>query len=103
MYCKICHEKLLNYQIFNLMIFPIELVYNTININKRNNFVEKRGIRNTSNSAYGSFYNEQNNYSQNNHNIRNGQKSVTIEECFENDMNDADFEGENQIFCNVIK
>ena len=98
--CKICHEKLLNYQIFNLMIFPIELVYNTININKRNNFVEKRGIRNTSNSAYGSFYLGQNNYSQNNHNIRNGQKSVTIEDCFENDMNDADFEGENQIFCN---
>ena len=109
--CNNCHEKLINYQIFNLIIFPIEAVYEFKNqiSNSRSNY--------TSNDDYGSynfskpsFYNGYNDFSQKSRykttiydkNIynRSGTKTVTIYDCFDHEINETDFEGENQIFCN---
>ena len=100
--CKNCHKKLLNYQIFNIIIFPIEQVYNSLN-NKTTN--EKYNNYYRSNNEYGSFYNGWNSsYS----NKRGGygygyesKKKVTIEECFENEVKDTEFSGENQVYCNI--
>ena len=87
--CKMCHLKLKNYQIFNLLIFPIEAVYNSKQDNKTTTFSPRRGM--TSSSEYGSFYNGWN---------ASGKKKVTIEQCFEYDTQDVVFNGENKIFCN---
>ena len=112
--CSVCQQTLINYQIFNLLIFPIEVVYN----NKKNNSMEQKdnfyGRRNkmyTSNQTYGSFYDgysgasKSHNYNynynyNNNYYSKSGEKSVTLEECFENEISDTNFYGENQIFCN---
>jgi ubiquitin C-terminal hydrolase len=101
--CKICHLKLKNYQIFNLLIFPIEAVYNSNNSKQDNKttIYSKRGM--TSSSEYGSFYNGWNASYSNKTSIYGGKKKVTIEECFEYDTQDVVFNGENQIFCNKCR
>ena len=122
--CSKCKQRLTNYQIFNFIIFPIENVYNSKKGNNRNNnFKENKtfvspasmppagmpsgGRRITSNSDYGSFYRQQNSrqnrsYVQNNYNDRfdTGKKSVTLDDCFENEIDDINFKGDNQIYCN---
>ena len=122
--CSKCKQRLTNYQIFNFIIFPIENVYNSKKGNNRNkNFKENKtfvspasmppagmpsgGRRITSNSDYGSFYSQQNSrqnrsYVQNNYNDRfdTGKKSVTLDDCFENEIDDINFKGDNQIYCN---
>ena len=122
--CSKCKQRLTNYQIFNFIIFPIENVYNSKKGNNRNkNFKENKtfvspasmppagmpsgGRRTTSNSDYGSFYSQQNSrqnrsYVQNNYNDRfdTGKKSVTLDDCFENEIDDINFKGDNQIYCN---
>lgn len=109
--CSQCKKGLINYQIFNLLIFPIELIYNNTNNNSRkpkyNN--KSSGGYWTSNNSYGSFYDgysgkSKSHYSNyNNYNSRSGKKSVTLEDCFENEISDSEFKGENQIFCNDCK
>ena len=126
--CVHCGQKLTNYQIFNFIIFPIENVYNS----KRGGNIKKNikesydkpknpaslppagmpsgGRRSTSNSTYGSFYRDQNNYNQNRTYVQprnnridyydGGRKSVTLEQCFENEIDDINFKGDNQIYCN---
>ena len=123
--CSKCKQRLTNYQIFNFIIFPIENVYNSKKGNNRNkNFKENKTFvspasmppagmpsggrsRITSNSDYGSFYEQQNSrqnrsYVQNNYNDRfdTGKKSVTLDDCFENEIDDINFKGDNQIYCN---
>ena len=123
--CSKCKQRLTNYQIFNFIIFPIENVYNSKKGNNRKkNFKENKTFvspasmppagmpsggrsRITSNSDYGSFYEQQNSrqnrsYVQNNYNDRfdTGKKSVTLDDCFENEIDDINFKGDNQIYCN---
>ena len=121
-----CRQKLTNYQIFNFIIFPIENVYNsTKGKNKKSNDEYKKSISPynmrpagkpsytayTTNMTYGSFYNDANKksdmYSNFNYNIYetydrydNGKKSVTLIDCFENEINTVEFKGDNQIYCN---
>ena len=126
--CTKCKKKLTNYQIFNFIIFPIENVYNSKNnrnkISKekeKDNYISKSispyNMRPagkpsmTSNSVYGNFYGEQQNndyrkkinqsygYSSNNNNF-GGKKSVTLIDCFDNEIDDINFQGDNQIYCN---
>ena len=91
--CNNCKEKLINYQIFNIIIFPIEVVYNSKNKNGKN---VQYGLRNrnyqTSSSEIGRFY-YQGDYGYN-------QKKVTLEDCFDNEISDMVFDRDNQIFCN---
>ena len=129
--CSKCHQRLTNYQIFNFIIFPIENVYNSKKGNNRNkNFKENKtqimspasmppagmpsggSRRGTSNSTYGSFYDQQS-YGQNRSYVQNknnyndrfdfGKKSVTLNDCFENEIDDINFKGDNQIYCNRCK
>ena len=114
-----CGQKLTNYQIFNFIIFPIENVYNSLkdkknkndhyNSNKKTftsyNMRPAGKPSSTSNSTYGNFYNNYNNdNSYNYHNkydkYDNGKKSVTLKDCFENEINTVEFKGDNQIYCN---
>jgi len=108
--CSKCNTELINYQIINLLIFPIEVVYNEKKNNswkQNDNFSSQRRGK-TSNSAYGSFYDgysgeskrHTNYYNNNYYNERSGNKSVTLEDCFENEVSETDFKDENQIFCN---
>ena len=108
--CSKCNNELINYQIINLLIFPIEVVYNEKKNNswkQNDNFSSQRRGK-TSNSAYGSFYDgysgeskrHTNYYNNNFYNERSGNKSVTLEDCFENEVSETDFKDENQIFCN---
>ena len=126
--CTKCKKKLTNYQIFNFIIFPIENVYNSkSNRNKiskekeKDNYISKSispyNMRPagkpsmTSNSVYGNFYGEQQNndyrkkinqsygYSSNNNNF-GGKNSVTLIDCFDNEIDDINFQGDNQIYCN---
>ena len=123
--CTQCKKKLTNYQIFNFIIFPIENVYNSKNnknkINKekeKDNYLSKSNMRpaglpsgySRTNDTYGSFYRDQNNdnkkkinqsygYNSNNNNY-SGKKSVTLIDCFENEIDDINFQGDNQIYCN---
>jgi ubiquitin C-terminal hydrolase len=95
--CRKCGLKLNNYQIFNLLIFPIEAVYNSKQDNKTTTFSSKIGM--TSSSEYGNFYNGWNASSSYKTSF-GGKKKVTIEECFKYDIQDVVFNGENKIFCN---
>ena len=110
--CSSCNQTLINYQIFNLLIFPIEVVYNSKKNNsweqKNNSFGRRKQY--TTSQDYGYFYsgNFLDGYSgaskshiyNNNYYSKSGEKRVTLDDCFENEINDTDFKGENQIFCN---
>ena len=127
--CTKCKRELTNYQIFNFIIFPIENVYNSKNnknkINKeKDNYnskyispynmppAGKTSMTYTTNSEYGRFYSERQNnnnmkkpthsfgYSNNINNNYGGKKSVTLIDCFENEIDDINFQGDNQIYCN---
>ena len=114
-----CHQRLTNYQIFNFIIFPIENVYNSLKGKKNNNnYYEedkkhispsnmrpagKPSFTTTSNSEYGKWYNDtsKKSYSNNYYNRNDyGKKSVTLIDCFENEINTIEFKGDNQIYCN---
>ena len=117
--CSRCKTNLVNYQIFNFIIFPIETVYNSKK-NKsgykssKKEFLSHSTMRPagkpsyTSNGAYGSFYgdnfkpsfgiNKSSNFGYN-----SDKKSVSLEDCFENEIDDVNFKGENQIYCNNCK
>ena len=113
-----CHQRLTNYQIFNFIIFPIENVYNSLKGKKNNNNYyeeDKKHISHsnmrpagkpsytTINSTYGNWYNDTSKKSySNNYYYRNdyGKKSVTLIDCFENEINTIEFKGDNQIYCN---
>ena len=130
--CNHCKKKLTNYQIFNFIIFPIENVYNSKkggnrNKNIKGSYNEYKGpgsrpagkssgsynpyIR--SSDEIGSFIHQQDNFRQNRTAIqpRNnyndsygfGKKSVTLEQCFENEIDDVNFKGDNKIYCNECK
>ena len=104
--CEKCKNKLLNYQIFNLIIFPIEAVYNLKNKKKNNETsYAKNSNYQTSSQSYGNFYNGYNEPKNYHYNIYSGygQKKVTLLECFDNEISDTDFNGENQIYCNNCK
>lgn len=122
--CSKCHQELTNYQIFNFIIFPIETVYNSKKNNKNNNNYKniskstfspynmppagKPSYTSTSNSTYGNFYNNYNNnnkfsniYKNANYgSYDNNNKSVSLIDCFENEIDDINFKGDNQIYCN---
>ena len=129
--CTKCHQIVKNYQIFNFIIFPIENVYNSKkgnnnkNSNYKNPYDDKRspasmppagmpsGGRNsyfTNNGTYGNFYRNNpynsrsntNSYGYNSNNY-SGKKSVTLIDCFKNEMEVIDFVGDNQIYCNNCK
>ena len=113
-----CHQRLTNYQIFNFIIFPIENVYNSLKGKKNNNYYEedkkhispsnmrpagKPSYTTTENSEYGKWYNDtsKKSYSNNYYNRNDyGKKSVTLIDCFENEINTIEFKGDNQIYCN---
>ena len=113
-----CHQRLTNYQIFNFIIFPIENVYNSLKGKNNNNYYEedkkhispsnmrpagKPSYSTTSNSEYGKWYNDtsKKSYSNNYYNRNDyGKKSVTLIDCFENEINTIEFKGDNQIYCN---
>ena len=113
-----CHQRLTNYQIFNFIIFPIENVYNSLKGKNNNNYYEednkhispsnmrpagKPSYTTTSNSEYGKWYNDtsKKSYSNNYYNRNDyGKKSVTLIDCFENEINTIEFKGDNQIYCN---
>ena len=94
--CKKCNKELYSYQIYNLLFFPIEAVFNNYNSSQKNYITTNSfKARSTSNSTYGNFYNgytETKKYQE--------KKVVTIEQCFEFDRQATDFKGENKIFCN---
>ena len=107
--CSSCGQNLINYEIFNLLIFPIEVVYNNKNKNslRSNDNFSGRRKNYTSNQTYGNFYDgysgasKSHNYNyNNNYYAKAGQKSVTLDDCFENEISETDFNGKNQIFCN---
>ena len=117
--CSQCHFEFINYQIFNFIIFPIENVYNSKK-NKDNNYnsprtqvVNKASMppagkpSYTSNSTYGSWYGQQNtNISLSrsyNYGAYDNKRSVTLEDCFQNEIEYVNFKGENQIYCNRCK
>lgn len=98
--CTKCHTELNNYQIFNLLIFPIEAVYNSINKKKdnKNKYTYNKGY--TTSSEYGNFYNGWSGSNSNKTNISGGKKKVTIDNCFEFDNEEVVFDGDNKVFCN---
>ena len=126
--CSQCKLKLTNYQIFNFIIFPIENVYNSRKKNNSNNYDNesyKSKNKNyhytnpadmppagkpsyTSNSTYGSWYKTaplKNDYKpssqyKTSYDYSNGKKSVTLIDCFESEIDEINFKGENQIYCN---
>ena len=126
--CSQCKLKLTNYQIFNFIIFPIENVYNSRKKNNSNNYNnESYKSKNnnyhytnpadmppagkpsyTSNSVYGSWYKTappKNDYKpssqyKTSYDYSNGKKSVTLIDCFESEIDEINFKGENQIYCN---
>ena len=112
-----CHQRLTNYQIFNFIIFPIENVYNSLKGKKNNNNYYEEDKKHispsnmrpagkpsfTSNSEYGNWYKDisKKSYSNNYYNRNDyGKKSVTLIDCFENEINTIEFKGDNQIYCN---
>ena len=96
--CTKCHTKLNNYHIFNLLIFPIEAVYNSINPKEDNKTTYSYNNQFIPSSrVIGSFYNG---WSESNSSKTSGKKKVTIENCFEYDIKDIDFKEDNKIFCN---
>ena len=110
--CLTCHQKLLNYQIFNIIIFPIEIIYNSFHDKtpyKSQTEIGRRNYYTTSNNSYGNFYNDYNNFGNDKYKTNIGyrsgfgQKKVTIYECFDNEISDTDFNGDNQVFCNRCK
>ena len=107
MVCNNCKKELLNYQIFNLLIFPIEAAYNSLNETPQKRKTNPNREY-TSNSAYGNFYvnnnyktNYRNNYEYNY--SRNSHRKVNIYDCFDYAKSDVEFKGDNQIFCNHCK
>ena len=102
MTCKGCKEDLVNYQIFNLLFFPIEAVYNFCKEKKpqRNkNFCNNRP---TTNNSYGNFYNGYSGYSGYSQGT-NSNKKVNIYDCFDYEKTDVNFTGDNKIYCNKCK
>jgi ubiquitin C-terminal hydrolase len=97
MTCDKCKKEVVNYQIFNLLFFPVEAVYNFRSKNsKQNDYnISKRQRKDyyCSNQTYGSFYN-------NNTNVGNSHKTINIMDCFEYEISDVKFTGENEVFCN---
>ena len=102
--CNICKNKLTNYQIFNLIIFPVEAIYNSSkNKNIYQNKKDERHINyRTTSSSYGSFYNgytvsyqSHGNYG-NDYNYGYGSKKVSLYDCFEYEIKDLEFKGDNQ-------
>ena len=104
--CNNCRESLINYQIFNFFIFPIEVVYNSKNkqdINTRSYGVG-RSTYQTSSRVYGNFYNGYSSPNRYEYNYnRNQKKEVTLEDCFDNEISENIFDGDNQIYCNRCK
>ena len=122
--CSKCHNELINYLIFNFIIFPIEVVYNSKKNKNKNIYKDTYQTRMspynmrpagkpsyTTNSEYGNFYN---NYQKDNtpyydsnrskyQSYDRGRKSVSLEDCFDNEIDDINFKGENQIYCNNCK
>ena len=104
MVCNNCKKELLNYQIFNMLIFPIEAAYNSLNEKTPQKGITFPNRESTSNSEYGKFLrnndyktNYRNNYSGNSH------RKVNIDDCFNYAKSDVEFKGDNQIFCNHCK
>ena len=104
--CEKCHEQLINYQIFNIFIFPIEVVYNSKNNqNKKDNNTSSRLTRSTyqkSSQDYGNFYNgysRPSGYREWNY-TNSREKVVTLEDCFNNEISETFFDADNQIYCN---
>ena len=114
--CKECRVKLTNYQIINLIIFPIEAVYNSkdknksANTSKYNEVKESYNFWYTTNQEYGKYYPSNKYYKGNNRteipsylnyggNYKSGPKKVSLYECFDYEMIPIDFFGDNQIFC----
>ena len=97
--CKKCHTKLNNYQIFNLLIFPIEAVYNSINKkdDNKNKYSYNKGY--TTSSEYGNFYNGWSVSNSNKTSASGGKKKVTIDNCFKFDNEEVVFDGDNKVFC----
>ena len=98
--CRKCGLKLNNYQIFNLLIFPIEAVYNSINQKKDNKTTNSYGKGYTTSSDYGNFYNGWSGSNSNKTSVFGGKKKVTIDDCFKFDKEDVVFDGDNKVFCN---
>ena len=107
--CYNCKKKIINYQIVNLFIFPIEVVYNSKNKNIKNiqSGSSNYNMYETANSDYGNFYNgyktTYSDYRRSNNggNNRSSGKKVTLEDCFDNEISDMVFDKDNQIFCNI--
>ena len=98
--CTKCHLKLNNYQIFNILIFPIEAVYNSINPKKDNKTTYSYAKGYTTSSEYGNFYNGYSGSYSNKTSVFGGKKKVNIDDCFEFDKEEIVFDGDNKIFCN---
>ena len=110
--CNNCHDKSLNYQIFNLIIFPIETIYISKEDNKettnktRPNKVDKDDYdygKNNMHPTTGHTYGVDSIEKQNRINNRgkNGKRrTVTLYDCLDNETNNMFFNGDNQLFCN---
>jgi len=97
--CRKCGLKLNNYQIFNLLIFPIEAIYNSINQKEdnKNKYSYNKGY--TTSSEYGNFYNGWSVSNSNKTSASGGKKKVTIDNCFKFDNEEVVFDGDNKVFC----
>jgi ubiquitin C-terminal hydrolase len=99
MTCKRCKEDLVNYQIFNLLFFPIEAVYNFCKEKNPQRNANTYNSRPTTNNIYGNFYNGYSGYSHG----TNSNKKVNIYDCFDYEKTDVTFTGDNKIYCNKCK
>jgi ubiquitin C-terminal hydrolase len=99
MTCKRCKEDLVNYQIFNLLFFPIEAVYNFCKEKNPQRNANTYNSRPTTNNVYGNFYNGYSGYSHG----TNSNKKVNIYDCFDYEKTDVTFTGDNKIYCNKCK
>ena len=97
--CRKCGLKLNNCQIFNLLIFPIEAIYNSINQKEdnKNKYSYNKGY--TTSSEYGNFYNGWSVSNSNKTSASGGKKKVTIDNCFKFDNEEVVFDGDNKVFC----
>ena len=100
--CKKCNKELINYQIFNLFIFPIEVVYNSKYKEDRNSRSLRTNNFQTSSQEIGRFYYENTDFRADyrERNYGNSIKKVTLEDCFINELSEIVFDEDNKIFCN---
>ena len=100
--CKNCNKELINYQIFNLFIFPIEVVYNSKYKEDRNSRSLRTNNFQTSSQEIGRFYYENTDFRADyrERNYGNSIKKVTLEDCFINELSEIVFDEDNKIFCN---